>query len=387
MSDCVNIPVALLRDGRLSLSDVQVYAALVLLSGENKKCTSTRDEIQKVSGVQRVSRNTRNLSECGHICIEKAGDGNRNTFALITGDEMNKPKQITLEEFKKEFLEYSSGVHSRKTFRTHRTAFRELIRVEGNRPLQSIGIREIEHFLSKKKEEASEWSARKYYGSLAAAFEKAIHWELIKVNPFRKIKKPKPPEVMPLFFSEDEFNTLLSSVHSKDFRELCITALLSGLRLGELLALRWNDIDFYSKVIQVKNSETFTTKTRKNRIVPMSEELFRLLRDRKENIKNESMFVFHNEKGKPLKEQTISQQFKKHVINAGINNKLHFHSLRHSFATHLVKKGVPLFAIQKLLGHSTSKTTEIYSHLLPQQLHREVNILAGLFNLESNNTN
>ncbi|MGD1045579.1 MAG: site-specific integrase [Bacteroidota bacterium] len=300
---------------------------------------------------------------------------------------MNKPKQITLEEFKKEFLEYSSGVHSRKTFRTHRTAFRELIRVEGNRPLQSIGIREIEHFLSKKKEEASEWSARKYYGSLAAAFEKAIHWELIKVNPFRKIKKPKPPEVMPLFFSEDEFNTLLSSVHSKDFRELCITALLSGLRLGELLALRWNDIDFYSKVIQVKNSETFTTKTRKNRIVPMSEELFRLLRDRKENIKNESMFVFHNEKGKPLKEQTISQQFKKHVINAGINNKLHFHSLRHSFATHLVKKGVPLFAIQKLLGHSTSKTTEIYSHLLPQQLHREVNILAGLFNLESNNTN
>jgi integrase/recombinase XerD len=253
--------------------------------------------------------------------------------------------------------------------------------------LQSIGIREIEHFLSKKKQEASEWSARKYYGSLAAAFEKAVHWELIKANPFRKVKKPKPPEVMPLFFSENEFNTMLLTMQSKDFRELCITALLSGLRLGELLALQWNDIDFNSKVIQVKNSETFTTKTRKNRIVPMSEELFRLLRDRKENIKNESTFVFHNKKGKPLKEQTISQQFKKHVIDAGINDKLHFHSLRHSFATHLVKKGVPLFAIQKLLGHSTSKTTEIYSHLLPQQLHREVNVLAGLFNLKSSSTN
>jgi integrase/recombinase XerD len=121
--------------------------------------------------------------------------------------------------------------------------------------------------------------------------------------------------------------------------------------------------------------------------VPMSEDLFNLLKERKENIKTESAYVFHNRKGKPLKEQTISQQFKKYVISAKINDKLHFHSLRHSFATHLVKKGVPLFAIQKLLGHSTSKTTEIYSHLLPQQLHREVNILAGLFNLKDNYTN
>jgi integrase/recombinase XerD len=201
------------------------------------------------------------------------------------------------------------------------------------------------------------------------------------------VKKPKPPEVMPLFFSEQEFEILLSKVPNKDFKELCITALFSGLRLAELLNLRWPDLDFATKVIQIKNSETFTTKSRKNRIVPMSEDLFNLLKERKENVKTESAYVFHNRKGKPLKEQTISQQFKKYVISAKINDKLHFHSLRHSFATHLVKKGVPLFAIQKLLGHSTSKTTEIYSHLLPQQLHREVNILAGLFNLKDNYTN
>jgi integrase/recombinase XerD len=387
MFDYVNIPIALLKDKRLSLSDVQVYAALIQLSGENRRCNSTRDEIQHTSGVQRVSRHTQNLFRCGHIHIDKARDGHRNIYAIITGDKMNKSTQLTLEEFKSEFLEYSAGVHSRKTLRTHRTAFREFIRVEGNKPLQCIGIREIEHFLSKKKQEASEWSARKYYGSLASAFEKAVHWEIIKENPFRKVKKPKPPEVMPLFFSEQEFESLLSKVPNKDFKELSITALFSGLRLAELLNLRWPDLDFATKVIQIKNSETFTTKSRKNRIVPMSEDLFNLLKERKENVKTESAYVFHNRKGKPLKEQTISQQFKKYVISAKINDKLHFHSLRHSFATHLVKKGVPLFAIQKLLGHSTSKTTEIYSHLLPQQLHREVNILAGLFNLKDNYTN
>ena len=387
MSECVNIPVALLKDKRLSLSDVKIYATLSILAGENRNCASTRDEIQKASGVKRVSRYTQNLLRCGHIRIEKDGNGNRNTYAVLIGDEMNKPQQATLEEFKKEFLEYSSGVHSPKTQRTNSTAFKEFLRVEGNRPLHFISIREIEHFLSVKKKEASEWTARKYYGSLASAFEKAVQWELIKVNPFRKVKKPKPPEVLPLFFSENEFNTLLSCVKSRDLRELCITALLSGLRLGELLSLRWNNIDFTSKVIQVQNSETFTTKSRKNRIVPMSEELFRMLKDRKEAIRFECDTVFHNAKGKPLKEQTISQQFKSYIRCAGLNDKLHFHSLRHSFATHLVKKGVPLFAIQKLLGHSTSKTTEIYSHLLPQQLHREVNVLAGLFNLKNDNTN
>lgn len=387
MSECANIPVALLNDKRLSLSDVKVYAALSLLADESRRCSPTRNEIQEASGVQRVSRYTQNLSRYRYIRIEKAGDGNRNAYAVLFGDEVNRPQEITLEGFKKEFLEYSSGVHSKNTVKVNYWAFMEFIKIVGNRPLHSISIREIEHFLSVKKKEATEWTARKHYGSLASAFEKAVQWDLIKVNPFRKVKKPKPPEVLPLFFSEDEFNTLMGCVQSRDFRELCITALLSGLRLGELLSLRWNDIDFTSKVILVKNSESFTTKSRMNRTVPMSEELFRLLGERKGNIRKESAFVFHNERGEPLKPQTVSQQFKKYVRRAGLNDKLHFHSLRHSFATHLAKKSVPLFAIQKLLGHSTSKTTEIYSHLLPQQLHREVNVLAGLFNLKNENTN
>jgi integrase/recombinase XerD len=379
MLDSVNIPVALLKDERLSLSDMKVYAALVLLSEEGKKCSPTRDEIQRVSNVQRVSRYTQNLYDYGHIQIEKGSNGNRNIYTLICGDEMNKSDQICLKDFKDEFLEYSLGVHSRKTHKTHRTAFQEFIRVEGNKPLNAIGVREIEHFLSVKKREASEWTARKYYGSLAAAFQKAVHWEHIKVNPFKKVKKPKPPELFPLYFSEKEFNSMLSVMYEKDFKELCVSALLSGLRLGELLSLQWKDVDSVSKIILVRNSETFTTKSRKNRAVPISDELFEMFMQRKENIRNESDFVFHDPKGNQLKEKTVSQKFKKYVRRAKLNDKLHFHSLRHTFATHLVKKSVPLFAIQKLLGHSTSKTTEVYSHLLPQQLHREVNILAGMF--------
>jgi site-specific recombinase XerD len=301
-------------------------------------------------------------------------------FKLNEYAKRKKLKTISFSEFKDQFIAYSSGIHTPKTLRTNVTAFREFLRVEGNKPLHTIGIREIDHFLSVKKSEASEWTARKYYGSLAAAFEKALQWNYLEENPFRKVPKPKEREILPAYFSETDFSLLLSVIEERDFRELCITGLLTGLRLSELINLHWSDFDFASKLILIRNTETFTTKTRKNRIVPMSDELYRLLKDRKEAILFECEVVFHNKNGGELLYTSVSQKFKKYIRRAGLNDKLHFHSLRHSFATALVSAGVSLYAVQKLLGHTTIRTTEIYSHLMPQQLHFEVN--RGLHNIE-----
>jgi site-specific recombinase XerD len=284
-----------------------------------------------------------------------------------------KPKAILFSEFVKQHAAYAASVHTKSTIRTYQSTFREFLRVEGDHDLLTIGIREIEHFLSVKTLEASGWSARKYHIALAAAFEKAVQWELIPSNPFRKVSKPKMREVLPVFFTELDFRLFLSANKDKDFGELCMTALLTGLRLGELLSLRWTDIDFTTKIILIHNSDEFTTKSKKSRVVPMAEDLVRLLSERKKNIRSESEFVFSNERGGKVREGTVQHKFKKCVRRAGLNDRLHFHSLRHSFASALVMSGVSLYAVQKLLGHSTSKTTEIYSHLLPQQLHSEVN--------------
>jgi integrase len=379
MSESVNIPLALLRDERLSLSDVKVYAALTQLAGDREECSPTREDVRQVSGVQRISRHTQNLFRGGHIRIAKSGDGNRNTYLLTARAEGNKMHEGTVGAFGGEFAEYSTGVHSKKTQRTYRTALREFVRIVGDLPLRSIGIREIERFLSTKKAEASSWTARKYYIALASAFEKAVQWNYLAENPFRKVRKPKTPELLPAYFTENDFRVFLSVVEDRGFRELCITALLTGVRLGELLALRWNDIDFVGRLILVRNSDTFTTKTRKNRTIPMNNDLCRLLGQRKESVRVESDFVFHTAKAGPLKPGTVSGRFKSYVRAAGLDDKLHFHSLRHSFASALVASGVSLFAVQKLLGHTTSKTTEIYSHLLPQQLHAEVGRIGGKF--------
>ncbi|HEY9167086.1 MAG TPA: site-specific integrase [Candidatus Kryptonia bacterium] len=284
-----------------------------------------------------------------------------------------KLETVLFSEFVNQYAAYASSVHTAKTLTTYQTAFREFLRVEGDCLLNTIGIREIEHFLSVKKLEASEWTARKYYIALASAFEKAVQWHFVSANPFRGVSKPKVREILPVFFTESDFRLFLSANKDKDFAELCITALLTGLRLGELLSLRWTDLDFAAKTVLIQNSESFTTKSKRSRVVPMSEELSGMLLERRDNIRSESEFVFSDRYGRKLKASTIEHRFKHCVRRARLNDNLHFHSLRHSFASALVMSGVSLYAVQKLLGHSQSKTTEIYSHLLPQQLHSEIN--------------
>jgi integrase len=291
-------------------------------------------------------------------------------FKVNEYEKKIKLERKSLGEFQDDFLRYSSTVHAPKTQKCFKVAFREFKRIIGDIPLHKVGVREIERFLATKKAEASAWTARKYYISLASALETAKRWNCITDNPFRLVEKPKVNELQPAYFTKPDFLKLLGTIEDKDFRELCICAVSTGLRLGELTALEWDSIDFVRKVVLVRNTQTFTTKSGKNRVVPMNEQLWKLLALRKERATSE--LVFHTE-GRKLEEGFVSKNFKKHVRLAMLNDRLHFHSLRHTFASWLVQDGVSLYEVQKLLGHSSSETTEIYSHLQPEQLHRTVN--------------
>jgi len=121
------------------------------------------------------------------------------------------------------------------------------IGVVGDVPLHKVGIREVENFLSVKKSEASDWTARKYYIALASAFEAAKRWIMIANNPFRQVEKPSVREIQPAYFSKSEFQTLLKSMEDRDFRELGICVVSTGLRLAELTTLQWTDVDVVQK--------------------------------------------------------------------------------------------------------------------------------------------
>jgi integrase len=277
-----------------------------------------------------------------------------------------------LSQFAEEFQTYSRTVHSPATQDLVSLTFRQFTNVIGNLPIQKIGVREIETFLSVKQAEASAWTARKYYGVLASAFETAVRWNYIAFNPFKKVAKPKVTETLPVYFSKDEFRGFISKIGNVDHRELYLCAVLTGMRLGELTSLQWSDVDFVRKVILVQNKVGFSTKTRRNRVVPMNSVLWDILASRKEQVFSELVFPF---KGRRMTKDEASKTFKKYVLSTGVNNRLHFHSLRHTFATWLVQESVPIFEVQKLLGHTTIAVTQRYAHLAPSELHSAVDKL------------
>ena len=282
---------------------------------------------------------------------------------------LNRRRRL-LSQFKEDFVAYSRTLHTVKTQECSDTAFRQFQEKVGDVPLHLVGVREIERFLSEKTSEASVWSARKYYISLASAFETARRWHLISQNPFRQVQKPKAPEIHPAYFKLHEFQKLLAFTPNEDFKILCVCAVSTGLRLGELSALRWKDVDLSRKGIIVQNSHEFITKSKENRVVPLNERPSKELAMRKEGSQFE--LVFHRD-GLKLEKDYVSKTFKKCVGDAELNAKLHFHSLRHTFASWLVQDGVSLYEVQKLLGHSSISVTQVYSHLQPEGLHSTVN--------------
>jgi integrase len=292
------------------------------------------------------------------------------SFTREAQEHQTQKQRVLLSQFAADFLAYSKSIHTPKTQRHFRVAFREFIRVMGDIPVTDIDVRGIEKFLAAKRLDASEWSARKYYSAIASALKTARRWKLIERNPFREVEKPKAREIVPVYFSKPEFQNLLSVVDNPDDRDLYLCAASTGLRLGELLSLRWGDIDFDRMVVVTRNSEIFTTKNRRNRSVPLHRGLVAVLVAKQ--ARSASPFVFDFQ-AHQLKQDLATKRFKRYVREAGLNPKLHFHSLRHTFATWLVQAGVSLYEVQKLLGHGTISTTQIYAHLAASELHGAVN--------------
>lgn len=283
-------------------------------------------------------------------------------------------RPITLTEFSTSFSAFSASRHTQKTQRSNGTALREFVRVAGNLRLDRVTPRDIETFLTVKRAEASVFTARKYHLALGAAFETARRWGHIERNPWREVPCPRIPDVEPCFFSREQFQRLLAVIENRELRELCLCAVSTGLRLGELVNLRWEQVDLETATLRIANTEDFTTKSKRNRSVPLNPFLRAMLLARRERSAGVP-FVFHSE-GKPLNPDSVTKAFKHCVRAAGLDDRLHFHSMRHAFASWLVQGGTSLVVVQKLLGHRDIQTTGIYAHLTANEYHSAVDQIA-----------
>jgi site-specific recombinase XerD len=286
---------------------------------------------------------------------------------------------ILFSEFVKEFVTLQANSLRKSTVdRIYLRAFRTFEAYCGNKQLHLYTLRDVEMLKSRRLESCSPTTVNIEFRTLRAAFNVAIKWQMLQDNPFTKSSQVRVPERLPVYFSKEDFRRFFSLVKEPVLRDLFLFAALTGLRQGEILSLKWQNVDLERRLIAVANSDSFLTKTGKCRIVPMSNAVFEMIAQRTVT-KGFSESVFHS-MGTALKHSFVQHKFKRYVRQSGLNDALKFHSLRHTFATWLVQGGVNIYEVQKLLGHSDIRTTEIYSHLAASELHSAVNKISAVLN-------
>jgi len=284
---------------------------------------------------------------------------------------IDKPIQdapVTLEFFRNEYEKFIKKNRSAKYLSSIQLSFNHLENYFNQQKiLSSISLRDAELFVDKVKESAPSGYVV-YYRNIKAAFNKAIDWGYIKSNPFKKIKLEKKQKNKPAFLNINQIEIICRHIDSEIIKDAVVLSFHTGLRLGELVNLKWKNINLEDKIITVGDYE-FKTKARKQRIIPINDKVLELMN----KVYNPSqVYVFSKGKKQPFTGDYFSKKFKTACRSAGISDKVHWHSLRHSFASNLVQNGVPIYVIKELLGHSSITTTEIYSHLNVDSLREAV---------------
>jgi integrase len=283
-----------------------------------------------------------------------------------------RPQPVLFTQFSTHFMLAQAHPLRESTLRRfYKPAFEAFLAACGNKVLDAYGLTDVEKFKRTILERASATYANILFRSLRSAFNLAVKWQMTSQNPFSRSTPVKIPEQTPAHFTREQFVQFLKEVSEPFLRDLYAFAALTGLRQGELLSLNWKSIDLDRGLLTVESAGRFLTKTGKLRTIPLSGSALALLK-RRYLVAHASGFVFHRN-GLPLAQSYVEHKFKKAIREMKLDERLKFHSLRHTFATWLVQEGVSIYEVQKLLGHSSVAVTEVYSHLAASELHRAVN--------------
>ncbi len=201
--------------------------------------------------------------------------------------------------------------------------------------------------------------------SLAAAALRFFYEEILKKD-FGEIKIPKKERKLPEVLTKEEVKMLIENCDNEKSRLMLSMLYSSGLRVSEMVNLKVSDMNFNDNTGWVRKG-----KGSKDRIFAISPQLTNELKDYLED--RESTYIFSKEK--PLTTRNIQKIIKATNLRAGIQKRVTPHTLRHSFATHLLENGTDIRVIQALLGHASLNTTQVYTHISSEQIKKVQNPL------------
>jgi integrase/recombinase XerD len=192
------------------------------------------------------------------------------------------------------------------------------------------------------------------------------------------LPRPKKENKLPDVLSQEEVQLILSQVQNLKHRAILFLIYSAGLRIGEAVRIKKDDIDSKRMLIHIRQG-----KGRKDRYSMLAQTALETLREYVKKYRPEKWLFEGGKEGRHITERSVQKVFEKACRKANISKKVTVHSLRHSFATHLLERGTDLRYIQELLGHQNCKTTEIYTHVTQHDLSRIQSPLDQIMNTDS----
>jgi integrase len=280
---------------------------------------------------------------------------------------IKKPKKIRFGKFVEMFINNYSRVNKR-SWRDDFWRLRKWSEFLGNVNLDEVSPLDIERFKSSRLEEGvTPSTVNRHLAILKRLYNIAGQWGYSNQNPVKGIRFYSEKDRMrQRILGLKEEGRLLEAA-SEHLRPIILIALNTGMRRGEILALRWTDIDFEAGEITVK-----TSKNGKPRIVDINSRLFQVLHELKNQVQNDSYLFLNPRTGKPFKK--LQRSFRSACRRSGIVG-LRFHDLRHTAASRMVVRGVDLIRVKEILGHSSVRITERYTHSNREERKKAVELL------------
>lgn len=249
------------------------------------------------------------------------------------------------------------------------------------RPMNSITTEELEEYKNKIMKKYAPATVKLILGDIRRVYKKMIEWDKYDgINPTEKLKMPKVKNQCTRFLTKKECDILLEEIkrRSELWHDIAFMSLYTGMRLSEILDLKTHHIDLENSIIHILDTKS------SDRHIAMPQSVKNILIKRAAKAVNS--FLFYGRGGRHLEAENANSTFSRSVKAVNLNppnvdrrNKVTFHTLRHTFCSHLVMNGFSLYDVSVIVGHTTPAMTKRYAHLSPDNIKKAMNFADKMY--------
>ncbi|MCX6160837.1 MAG: tyrosine-type recombinase/integrase [Ignavibacteriae bacterium] len=279
------------------------------------------------------------------------------------GNEFQERKKAYLNDYIQFFLKSVKHSIEYDTYRTYLSVLKSFHAFIGNKYMHQINIEDVTRYINEKEKTIKDTSINIHLRHLKAFIHRARESNYVYSDWYKKFKFKKIPEKSRIPITREDIKIIIEAATLPVMKEIIIYGYMTGSRRNEITNQTWENIDIKNMLVKINNTDSFHTKSKKNRTVPINEALTEMLREKfyREQVINNKTYVFRYNERK-ISSDHVTKYFRRILKKKGFDSKMTFHSLRHSFISNLINSGTDINTVKELAGHGSITTTAQYIH-------------------------